>query len=271
MSKDFEIVMLASGSKGNAALISTDSQRFLVDIGVSCRELVLRLQSVGVSPLELDGVFITHEHTDHVRGLATFLKKYRVPVYGSEKTWQAILAKDGAIDRRSCRLAGERLLCGDVQVDSFPVPHDAADPRGYAFTSRSTGAKCTYVTDAGFVTPVIREAVAGSTALILEANHDVEMLKNGSYPYVLKQRILSTKGHLSNDSAGWFLSQLERLPRQVVLAHLSQENNKPQLASDTVRNILDGKRRLQETELFVAAQDRVVTAAPAFEQTLIFK
>ena len=258
MAKNFQVVMLASGSKGNAALISTDSQRFLVDLGISCRELVKRMQQVGACPEELDGVFITHEHIDHVKGLGTFCKKYQVPIYASQGTWRAIFSKYPELNRTNCRLTGDRMLVGDVRIDSFAISHDAAQPQGYSFLWRGGAAKCTYVTDTGFVTPVVREAVQDSDVLILEANHDVEMLKNGSYPYDLKQRILGTRGHLSNATAGQFLLQLERLPRRIFLAHLSEQNNLPQLALDTVKNILDSKKRLQETRLLVANQQRPV-------------
>ncbi len=262
MANDLQIIMLASGSKGNATLISTSRQRFLVDIGISCRALTSKMKEVGITPEELDGVFLTHEHIDHVRGLATFLKRYNIPVYSSSETWRALLAKDNKIVRQRCRIIEGSLLCGDMRVDSFSIPHDAADPHGYVFTSQASNARCTYLTDAGFITDTIREAVAGSNALILEANHDIEMLKNGPYPQSLKQRILSTRGHLSNDTAGIFLAQMQRLPEHVVLAHLSEHNNLPGLARDTVKNILDDKKRLQETELFVAAQDKVVTDNP---------
>lgn len=260
--KDIQIVMLASGSKGNAALISSSRQRFLVDIGISCRELTKRMKAISVSPEELDGVFLTHEHIDHVRGLETFLKKYQVPVYSSAHTWRALLNKYPALNRANCRLIDGGLLCGDMQVQSFTIPHDAADPHGYAFTSRASGEKCTYLTDAGFITDTIREAVAGSDALVLEANHDVEMLKNGPYPQALKQRILSTRGHLSNNTAGMFLAEFKRLPEHVVLAHLSETNNLPKLAEETVANILDMKKRLTETQLFVADQHEVVADSP---------
>ena len=256
--KDFQVVMLASGSKGNASLISTDSQRFLVDLGISCRMACQRLKAAGASPEELDGIFITHEHIDHIKGLEIFLTKYKLPVYSSESTWRAILGRFPGIDRSCCRVMPAGLLCGDVQVSSFQIPHDAADPHGYSFTKQSSGTKCTYLTDTGFVTPIVREAVAGTDTLILEANHDVKMLKEGSYPPALKQRILSTRGHLSNDSAGFFLKGLERIPRHVILAHLSEENNRPGLARDTVRNILEAGGRLQETRLFVASQHDLV-------------
>lgn len=269
MSKSFQVVMLASGSKGNAALISTDSQRFLVDVGVSCRELVKRMQEAGAEPEQLDGVFLTHEHIDHVKGLATFAKKYRVPLYASEGTWHALWQKYPALVRDNCCLTGASMLCGDVRVDSFAVPHDAVEPQGYSFTWRSGGCKCTYVTDTGYITPAVREAVCGSDVLVLEANHDVEMLRNGSYPYDLKQRILGMRGHLANVTAAQLLLHLPRLPKHVILAHLSEQNNRPRLALATVQNILDSKKRLPETQLFVAAQNNIVADFPQ-QQLCIF-
>lgn len=269
MSKDFQVVMLASGSKGNAALISTDSQRFLVDVGVSCRELVKRMREAGAAPEQLDGVFLTHEHIDHVKGLATFAKNYRVPLYASEGTWRSLWQKYPALVRDNCCLTGVSMLCGDVRVDSFAIPHDAAEPQGYSFTWRSGGCKCTYVTDTGYITPTVREAVCGSDVLVLEANHDVEMLKTGSYPYDLKQRILGMRGHLANVTAAQLLLHLPRLPKHVILAHLSEQNNRPQLALSTVQNVLDSKKRLPETQLFVAAQNSIVSDFP-LQQLCIF-
>lgn len=268
MAKDFQVVMLASGSKGNTALISTDCQRFLVDVGISCRELVKRMQLVGASPEELEGVFLTHEHVDHVKGLVTFAKNYQVPIYASQGTWRAVFSRYPELNRANCRLTGERMLVGDVSINCFATSHDALQPQGYSFSWRSANSKCTYVTDTGFVTPQVREAVQGSDVLVLEANHDVEMLKNGSYPYDLKQRILGTRGHLSNATVGQFLLQLEQLPKQIFLAHLSEQNNLPKLAVDTVSNFLDSKKRLQETTLFVAQQHQPVAAFRAGQQAL---
>lgn len=259
----FKVAILASGSKGNAALISSGSQNFLVDIGISCRMLGTRMKEIGLTPDDLDGVFITHEHTDHVKGLETFSKRYDVPVYSSEKTWQAVLMKNKNIDRRNCRIIKGGLVCGDVQVNSFGISHDAADPHGYSFIYKKS--KCSYVTDTGFVTDTIRSEVQDADTLILEANHDVTMLKNGVYPAQLKQRILSTRGHLSNDSAGWLLAGMERLPQQVFLAHLSQENNLPGVALKTVQDILESKKRLRETQLLLASQERVVANFKVWE------
>ena len=252
----FKVTMLASGSKGNSALISTGKQNFLVDMGISCRMLTSRLKEIGFNVEDLDGVLITHEHTDHVNGLGTFTKKYSVPIYSSELTWRAILSKQPNILRHNCRIIGGVLRCGEVEINSFEIPHDAVDPHGYVF--KCNGSKCAYITDTGFVTPAVRQAAEDADTIILEANHDVEMLKKGIYPPHLKQRILSTRGHLSNESAGWLLANLPRLPENIILAHLSQENNLPHLALDTVRNILDGASLFNEARIIVAAQDRIV-------------
>lgn len=270
MANDFQIVMLASSSKGNSTLISTSRQRFLVDVGISCLALTRRLHELGVSPEELDGVFLTHEHIDHVRGLATFMKKYDLPIYSSPATWRAILARYPAIDRSRCCLFSGSELYGDVLVQSFKIPHDAVDPHGYCFTSKSSGAKCTYLTDLGSITPTVREAVTGSDSLILEANHDQELLRHSPYPYQLQQRILSTRGHLANNTAGSFLAQLPRLPEHIVLAHLSEHNNRPQLARDTVLEQLDTRHRLSETSLVVAAPGELTFDRP-LQTTLDFK
>ncbi len=267
----WEVVMLASGSKGNAALLTSGNQRFLIDMGISCRTLVQRMRSVGVEPTSLSSIFLTHEHIDHIRGLATFSNKYQIPMYSSERTWKAILLKQGKIDRRWCRIMPQKLQIGNVSIHSFSIPHDATDPHGYCFLNEASNSKCTYLTDTGFVTDIVREEVKGSDILVLEANHDVEMLKNGDYPYDLKQRILSTHGHLSNDSAGWLLAEMDKLPEQVILAHLSEHNNKPRLALETISNILDGKNRLHETNIFVAKQDEVVSVSAIQKQIELFE
>lgn len=255
----FQVAMLASGSKGNATVINAGEQYFLIDMGLSCRELVARLKRVHLEPAQLTAVFITHEHSDHIKGLATFSKKYAVPLYSSAKTWRAILAKEKSINRSSCHIIDTKVSYNNIEVKSFEIPHDASDPHGYMFENRAIGAKCTYVTDTGFVTDTVRQAVEGAELLILEANHDVEMLKNGSYPAPLKQRILSTRGHLSNDSAGWLLAQMQQLPQNVFLAHLSEENNRPELALQTVQAVLTQAGNEQNINIYVASQHEVVS------------
>ncbi len=269
MTKEMRVAMLASGSKGNATLISTDRQSFLVDIGLSCRELCKRLKLVGAAPEELSGVFITHEHIDHVRGLVTFAKNYAVPIYTNSATWKVLFGKYADLRRDRCRILERELSFGDVRVRAFELSHDAIAPQGYSFEQEG-GRKCTYITDTGFVTPATREAAQNSDILVLEANHDLELLRNGSYSFELKMRILSTQGHLSNLAAGEFLLELPRLPERVFLAHLSEENNRPQIALETVRETLDGKRSLGGTKLFVAKQDYPVADYP-IEKLALFK
>lgn len=254
----FQVAMLASGSKGNATVIRAGNSYFLVDMGLSCRELVNRLSKIHLKPEQLEAIFITHEHIDHVRGIATFSKKYAIPIYSSEKTWRAILSKDKNINRLICHIIDTNVSYNNIMISSFSIPHDASDPHGYIFENIDSGYKCTYLTDTGFVTDTVREAVEGAELLILEANHDVEMLKNGKYPAHLKQRILSTRGHLSNESAGWLLAGLKKSPNNVFLAHLSEENNRPNLALSTVKDILAHERKNQNINIQVASQYEVV-------------
>ena len=234
MSSEFEITILASGSKGNAAVIRAGEQAFLVDVGISCRQLTERLHQAGMKPEDLTGVLLTHEHNDHVKGLPVFCRKYRLPVFANESTWQ-YMPKKSEMERSCCRLLPKKLSSGSLEIIPFAVPHDAASTVGYVF--KSGGSKCTYLTDVGFVTDEVRQNIADADVVVLEANHDEDMLKNGSYPQILKQRILGTRGHLSNVSAAWLLAHMERLPEEVFLAHLSQENNLPSLALQTVRGI----------------------------------
>ena len=263
----FKVAMLASGSKGNAALIKGKDECFLIDMGISCKELTNRLKQIGIVPDDLKAIFITHEHSDHIKGLETFTKKYNVPIFSSENTWRAIVNRLKNIKRENLYSMRGEVVLGDVKVTSFIIPHDASDPHGYFFTSPD-GEKCTYLTDTGFVTDVVQKAVEGAETLILETNHDVDMLKNGSYPYELKRRILSTLGHLSNESAGNLLAGLDVLPKQIFLAHLSQENNRPEIALNTVKGIL--AKNGKQGNFLIASQNEVVGNIINEEQLSIF-
>ena len=256
---NFFTSVLASGSKGNATLVSTVEQHFLIDIGISCRELTRRLRQCHLEPQQLTAVFITHEHSDHIKGLATFLKKYSVPVYTSAPTWKAIYLRSGALNRENCFTFPGVLELGQAKITSFALSHDAVDPHGYTIEQLSTGSRFTYLTDTGFITDTVREAAEGCEVLVLESNHDIDMLKKGSYPYELKQRILSTQGHLSNTAAGYLLSQLQQLPEDVFLAHLSEQNNTPALALQTVSRKLEALGKLQTTKLHVASQHNIIS------------
>lgn len=255
-----EVHVLASGSTGNAILLDFTHTKILVDAGISTRRIKNSLVELGTSIEELDGVVITHEHRDHVSGLGTMTKKYNTPVYASRNTWQAMYCRD-AIPDQCCKVLPQSLEIGQVRVEPFSISHDAADPVGFTFYSE--GNKCSVVTDLGFVTETVKKAIAMSDVLVLESNHDIDMLENGAYPWHLKRRILSNRGHLSNFDAGWTLARLERKPSmKVFLAHMSQQNNDPQLAMDTVSRILTeyGCQLGSEIELYRTYPDRIASS-----------
>ena len=255
MSKSFEVCVIASGSKGNSTLIKAGDTAFLVDAGVSCRKITSGLKEMGLDPLDLSGILITHEHRDHVGGLPVLTRKYKLPVFANEETWNAMDLRSEIA--RSChRLLPLNFAVGKITISSFAVSHDAAKPVGYTFVC--DGEKCSYVTDSGFVNESIRQGVDGSDVLILEANHDEDLLKNGSYPRVLKERILGARGHLSNSAAGWFLATLAKMPQEVFLAHLSDENNRPELAKETINRILQDAGCYKKPQIFVASQEHII-------------
>jgi phosphoribosyl 1,2-cyclic phosphodiesterase len=248
-----QIHVLASGSTGNATFIKMGDAKFLVDAGISARRIKQSLASVGVAVEELDGVLVTHEHRDHVCGLPTLTKKYRLPVFARPAAWNAMetegVCRGMATECR--RDLGDSLDIGGVKVEPFSISHDAADPVGFSFFHRQT--KCSVATDLGFVTDTVKKALALSDCMVLEANHDVDMLQRGSYPWFLKKRIMSNRGHLANTDAGWTLARLDRKNNcHVFLAHLSQENNRPELAEQTVTDILKEQGCRIGTELTVS-------------------
>jgi len=229
----------ASGSSGNAALLSHDNTHILIDMGISCRRVCQALAERGLRPGDLSAVCITHEHKDHIAGLDTFIKKNHVPIFCSAGTARQL----------SYRIAGiEALLepfsCGDsfelagLHISTFPLSHDASDGSGYRFDGSlgSVGA----LTDTGYITDEARDALLGVDLLMLEANHDPEHVRSGPYPYYLKERILGIFGHLSNEAAARFACETaEKGTSQIVLAHLSAENNSPAMASHTVGRRLE--------------------------------
>lgn len=230
-----EVHVLASGSSGNALFLRAGHSNILVDAGISARRIKHALAAVNTDVASLHAVFITHEHSDHVKGLATLSRHYHVPVYTRPDTWRAI--PERCLPPADCRRAiTDTVDVGPVKVAAFGVSHDARDPVGYTFFWGRR--KCTVATDLGFVTPTVRQALRGSDVVVLEANHDLTMLTNGAYPWPLKRRIMSNRGHLSNCDAGWALARYATAGTQVFLAHLSQENNRPALAYQTVTDIL---------------------------------
>lgn len=236
-----ELCTLASGSSGNCLLVSSGNTHILVDAGISCRRISTALKALGVDPNALSAVLVTHEHTDHIAGLATMTKKLAVPVYASKGTGLQLCYRIPFLEEVLHTFdPGERFSLGGVDVETFATPHDAAQSTGYALSAG--GKKAAVVTDLGHVTDEVAEGIRGAELLVAEANHDVDWLQSGPYPYSLKSRILGDRGHLSNEAGAQLVCRaVEGGARTVVLAHLSKENNTPQRAYDVVRSALERK------------------------------
>lgn len=245
-----QVAVLASGSKGNCTFIELEGVKILVDAGISARKIKQELAAIGHDINDIAGVFITHEHTDHIRGLQTLTKRHNLQIYSRPDTFRSMSCYKDIVPE-CIHAIGDSVRLGRVLVKAFPIPHDAADPVGYSVIGSK---KCTVATDLGFVTTDIQQALDGAHVAVLEANHDVEMLKNGPYSWALKQRILGNRGHLSNDMTGWTLARLKNRPRHVFLAHLSEHNNAPNVALSTVQNILT-KQKMTNVNLIMTAQD----------------
>jgi phosphoribosyl 1,2-cyclic phosphodiesterase len=308
--------VLGSGSRGNGTIITGGRTRVLVDAGFSCRELFHRMRLAGENPESLDAILITHEHQDHVGGLAVTARKLGIPVYFTEAThraWMRWLAprrqmtyaqwleqcRSQAAERQaeaaevggedddpepngesatdSTALgseenpspstkadptwlpaveyfeAGGRFSIGDLDVYSFTTPHDAADPVGFVFESE--GIRIGYATDLGYISPNVKSNLQNLDLILLESNHDLEMLRDGPYPWQVKQRVLSRVGHLSNDATAEFLTQdYDGRAAWIVLAHLSENNNLPELARVAAERALGGRPSLLLNRLLIAGQ-----------------
>lgn len=233
-------VTLASGSSGNAALVSCGQTHILLDAGISARRITTALRALGVDPHQLSGVLITHEHTDHISGLTTLTKQLNLPVYATAPTLDALARKIPAIAQN--RLGrffapGESFPLGELWVEPFATSHDAACSVGYAINGDDS--RLVLCTDLGYISPQVKQAVAGCDLLVCEANHDEEWVRTGPYPYYLQQRVLGRRGHLSNEAG----AQLALLAAQngahtILLAHLSEENNTPAHALEVVGRTL---------------------------------
>jgi phosphoribosyl 1,2-cyclic phosphodiesterase len=255
------VSVLASGSRGNAAIVESAGARILVDAGLSRRETFKRLKSLGRNPLEISAILITHEHSDHVSGLWNLAKKLDVPVFMTGATHQAwartLRDQSGDLPQpKKLELfsAGRSFEIGDITVMPFTIPHDAADPVGFSF--RVEGTKIAMVTDLGYMPASVRDHLRGSDVLMVESNHDLEMLRVGPYPWSVKQRVMSRVGHLSNESlAQFFAEYYDGGASYIVLAHLSQENNHPQIALRAAENALGRQMTLIRNRVMLAAQD----------------
>lgn len=229
----------ASGSKGNAALLSVGNTHILIDMGISCRKICQSLDSLGLTPESLSAVLITHAHRDHIAGLATYTKKYRTPVIATTDTAQELGNSVAGIRRQlHCVEWGEVCQIGAVAIRVLESSHDCAG--SCAFHIRTPHGTVGYLTDTGYIPPETADALAGVQLLLLESNHDVEMVTSGPYPDFLKERILGEYGHLSNEMAADFAVTSAKAGTQtIVLAHLSRENNAPGVALHTVGRSLE--------------------------------
>ncbi len=234
-----KLTSLFSGSSGNCLLLEEKDTKILIDAGVSARKITTALNELSIDPKLIDGILITHEHSDHIAGVGVLVRKFNMPVYSNKKTYAAMLPSLGKFNgERSVIFENdEDFDLKDICIHPFTSSHDAADPVGFRFTDgrESFGV----ATDLGIVTENIAENLMGCRDIFLEANHDLDMLMGGVYPMLLKQRILSDKGHLSNESAGFFAAKLiENGTQKICLGHLSAENNYPLTAYSTVKEIL---------------------------------
>lgn len=320
------MTVLASGSKGNSAVVSSTHTRILVDAGMSCREIFKRMQEAGEDPRTLDAILVTHEHQDHVQGLSVTARKLGIPVYFTEATHRAWMrwmtprkrltyaewleqrkqeaekkkaeaeaaavpdasvdnpffretelaecaaeedemqAEEGKAKADPCALpgveyfrAGTNFSIGDIAVSAFTIPHDAVDPVGFVF--QTEGIKIGLATDLGYMPPNVSLQLRGCDLLMIESNHDLEMLRDGPYPWSVKQRVLSRVGHLSNDAAANFLeTHYDGNATYVVLAHLSESNNHPELARVAAERALRDRMSLLGNKL-VLAEQRTATAS----------
>lgn len=230
------VCLLASGSKGNSLFIETDETRILIDVGLSAREIVRRLAVIGVDASDLDGVFVSHEHVDHVRGVDVLSRKFHIPVHISYPTHQKV--REGIRGFEVVEFESGYSFCfRDLLIDPFTITHDACDPVGFTIECRD--GKVGIATDLGIATRLVSDKLKGCRVLVIESNHDEEMLMDGPYPWHLKQRIKSRHGHLSNnDSAALLAEVLHPGLEGLFLAHLSEVNNDPAIARKVTADLL---------------------------------
>ncbi|AIG64994.1 Zn-dependent hydrolase, beta-lactamase superfamily [Weissella ceti] len=239
---DFKASMLASSSTGNVTYVETPGRKVLLDAGLSGKKIEGLMQEVDRSLADVDSIFVSHEHSDHIAGVGILSRKYDMDIYANEETWAAMAPKIGKIAPEHIKICrpGEVIDLGDLEVESYSVSHDAANPQFYSF--HHANKTFAALTDTGYVNDRMLSSLRNADALLFESNHDYEMLRMGSYAWSLKQRILGDKGHLSNEDGALALAEvIGSRTKNVFLGHLSQENNQQELAYLTVKGILEAK------------------------------
>lgn len=231
---------LYSGSSGNSIFIASDNAKVLIDAGLAGKKIDDALKHIGEESSSIDGIFITHEHIDHIKGVGVLSRKYDIPIYANDNTWAVMEKNIGKIKEHNIRIMDRRssITINDLEIRSFNIPHDAIAPVGY--TVSYAGKNASVVTDFGVFTEEIRDNIIDSDIILLESNHDVNMVRMGPYPYKLKLRVLGENGHLSNEDCGSAIVSLLKndKKKQIVLGHLSGTNNHPDLAYQTVVDVL---------------------------------
>lgn len=252
---------LASGSDGNSIYINYNETHILIDAGLSGKRIQEALSGLSVTGDMLNGIFVTHEHSDHIQGVGVLSRRFNLPVYATGRTWSSMDSLIGKIDGENKRVIdyNQTVSLNEISVRPFEIPHDASQPCGYNIFADNK--KISVATDIGKVTDTIKDAFADSDILLVESNHDVDMLKNGSYPVMLKRRILSDYGHLSNVSCGAFISEVysSRI-KHVYIGHLSRENNRPVIAIETVKSILETNSLKPGKEFMLHLANRQVSS-----------
>lgn len=254
-----KVCSLFSGSSGNCIYISSGGTSILVDAGVSGKRIEEAVASIGESMGNVSGIIITHEHSDHISGAGILARRHKIPIYANEQTWSAMKPFLGKLQPQYVKVTHihERFAIGDIEICPFPIPHDAACPVGYNFFIEDK--KFTVATDIGHISEDLLTYLDKSHMILLESNHDIEMLKTGSYPWPLKRRILGDFGHLCNELTGKVVAHLAQNGTKLfLLGHLSKENNFPELAYQTVCNALAEKQLYPDKDVYldVAHRDR---------------
>ncbi len=250
-----KVCQLFSGSSGNSIFISCGKAKLLVDAGVTAKRLEEGLSAIGENAAELNAIFVTHEHSDHIAGLRVLASRYKIPVFSSEAVLKRMLKEDKINDKVTAYPISENMQINSVEIIPFSLSHDSVSCHGYRFNLPDGRSVCV-CTDTGIVTQAARKVIPGSDLVFLESNHEIRMLENGPYPYILKQRILSKNGHLSNADCAEFAKELVSSgTTRLVLAHLSRENNFPEIARQTTLAALDqaGFRENYDFRLRVSA------------------